>query len=270
MNRILESCIISAILILWSSNLLYAQDLSALSDAGYAHWTTANRLMEDADEVEEYILIAEELESVISSDPQFKDTYMTLTRVYEKIAAEKGEPIFRKAEQTLDKYLALFPSEGREVGSERTYIAALKEKYRMNIPMSFVGKWRFHGLEISHANGYFEATIESDNKYQREVVSITSKEDHLILVIRETYDGIAKGKLKKYGKNLYEQHYHNCGGKWHPYTKEVEVKTYKLYNKEGKNRCALTTKNTTLYSSSGAYVHSCTESVNFDRELERY
>ena len=92
----------------------------APTDAGYAHWVTANRLAETADNVTEYVLIASELKAVVNSDPQFKDSYMKLVHLYEKIAMEQGEPVFSKADKLLDKYLSAFPEEGRAVMAEKT------------------------------------------------------------------------------------------------------------------------------------------------------
>lgn len=265
---------IAFVFILFAGHSLYAQDLSSLTDAGYAHWVTANRLAETADDVTEYVRIAYELEAVVNSDPQFKDSYMKLVHLYEKIAMEQGEPVFSKADQLLNKYLSVFPEEGRAVMAEKTYIDALRDKYRANIPLSFVGKWRFHGLEISHSNGYFTATIDSDDKYKREVLSITQKDDHLILVYKETYDGIAYGRLK-YDKNFrkYQEHYHDCNGHRYLWTKEEVIHTYKLYEEDGKKFHLYLSSKKTYYSQYGVKAHSCTHQYGQDywkRELHRY
>lgn len=255
---------------------LSGQNLSELSDEGYAHWVTAERLLETADDMNEYSLIAEELEAVINTDPRFKDSYMKLVVLYEKMAIEGGEPVFVKAEQLLETFLVAFPEEERVVKAEMTYIEALREKYRIDVPMRFVGKWD-NGLEIACQNGYFTATLSPghyDPKYEREVISLRQEGDHLILKIKQTYDGIASGRLK-YDKvfKKYIEHLHKCDGKEYLWTKEVEIHTYKLYEDDGKLYIANVGRHTTLYSQYGVKVHTCSKNFDpplFKTELKRY
>lgn len=248
--------ILHLVLIFTLTSPLVAQEMSDLSDAGYAHWIAANRLLDNAGSPEEFELVATELESVIETDPQFKDTYMKLVHVYEKIAIKRGEPVFVKAEQLLKNYLERFPDEKREIGAESIYINALREKYKQNIPMGFVGRWGW--LEISCTNGHFTATThrESD-KYKYEVVSIKQVNNHLILKIKQTYDGIATGKLK-YDRNFkkYIPHVHRCNGIDYLWTKEIETITYKIYNENGTNYYGIIEIHNELYSQ-GTFIHSC-------------
>lgn len=129
-------------------------------------------------------------------------------------------------------------------------------------------------MEISHSNGYFTATIDSDDKYKREVLSITQKDDHLILVYKETYDGIAYGRLK-YDKNFrkYQEHYHDCNGHRYLWTKEEEIHTYKLYEEDGKKYSIWLHIKNTFYSQHGVEIHSCSENYGqgiFKTELHKY
>lgn len=271
---------IAFVFILSIGQSLYAQDLSSLTDAGYAHWVAANRLTETADDMTEYLLAASELEAVVNSDPQFKDSYMKLVHLYEKIAMEQGEPVFIKADQLLDKYLSVFPEEGRAVMAEKTYINALRDKYRVNVPMSFVGKWRYDSLEIDmeifHSNGYFTATIDSDNKNKREVLSITQEKDYLILVYKVTYDGIANGDIKKIeylNGNIYNTYIHDCGGHQYKWTKNVKIITKKLYEEDGKKYSLTLEMKNIFYSQYGIEIHSCYKNYGhgkFKTELHKY
>lgn len=269
--------ILHLVLIFTLTSPLVAQEMSDLSDAGYAHWIAANRLLDNAGSPEEFELVATELESVIETDPQFKDTYMKLVHVYEKIAIKRGEPVFVKAEQLLNNYLERFPDEKREIGAERIYIDALREKYKQNIPMGFVGKWgadRWGWLEISCTNGHFTATTNSyRDKYEYEVKSIRQVGNHLILKIKETYDGIATGKLK-YDRSFkkYIPHVHRCNGIDYLWTKEIETITYKIYNKNGTNYMGMIGMHKELYSQ-GTFVHSCSSNYKdpiFVEELSKW
>lgn len=258
--------ILHLVLIFTLTSPLVAQEMSDLSDAGYAHWIAANRLLDNAGSPEEFELVATELESVIETDPQFKDTYMKLVHVYEKIAIKRGEPVFVKAEQLLNNYLERFPDEKREIGAERTYIDALREKYKQNIPMGFVGRWR--SLKISYDDGLYYATLDKkSDKYKYEVKSIRQVGNHLILKIKETYDGIANGDLQRVTKNrgkwIYNVFAHDCGttskGKkiLHHYTKEIKTRTYKIYNENGTNYIGIIGTVIEFYNQHNVLVHTC-------------
>lgn len=117
-----------------------AQDLSRLSDEGYGHWITATRLSEKASSIDDFLLVANEYEKVLLSDPSFSDTYLKLVQLYEKIGEEKGISFLDRANDILDKYSAINPNDKRRIESERIYISAIKDKFNSG-PNKFVGRW---------------------------------------------------------------------------------------------------------------------------------
>ena len=243
---------------------LQAQDLTSLSNQGYGHWMTANRLAESASEVEDYLVIAKEYEQVIASDPSFEKAYFELIHVYEKIALEKGPSFLDKALTILDNYSSIYPNDSRVVESERTYIQAFREKSKRNILKGFVGKWKFMGLRIGEDGGSYTASVESTDQYKRFVSSVRVEDDHLILYVRESYDGIAYGQLKWLKDwHRYENHSHDCGGKHYSWTKEIEYQKYIIWNENGTNYIALIHHDDEYYSQDGALVHEC--SYTYDK-----
>ncbi len=154
---------------------LSAQDLSSLSDQGYGHWVTATRLSETATDLDDYLLIANEYERIIESDPAFADTYLKLVQLYEKIGMEKGLSFLERAEQVLDQYASIKPDDGRSIATERAYINALRDKYN-NGPTRFVGKWGFTNtsewdIEIAYEGGEYSLHLS------KSVTSITKESD---------------------------------------------------------------------------------------------
>lgn len=115
-----------------------AQDLSA---EGKGHFIAAQRLFEMATSVNDYILIAEEFESVAKTDPSFAKTYINLCLVYSRIGAEQGEPYFSKAEAALETYKKLAPEDTDGYTEEAISLKAMRRKYEDGLIKRKTGDW---------------------------------------------------------------------------------------------------------------------------------
>ena len=115
-----------------------AQDLSA---EGKGHFIAAQRLFEMANFVNDYVLIAEEFESVAKTDPSFAKTYINLCLVYSRIGAEQGEPYFSKAEAALERYKKLAPEDTDGYTEEAISLKAMRRKYEDGLIKRKTGDW---------------------------------------------------------------------------------------------------------------------------------
>lgn len=258
--------IISTILCVFCLSSLFAQDLTKLSNEGYGHWTAAGTLLSMAKTGDDYQQVANELEKVIQTDPNFEDTYFNLVKVYEQIGVEKGSWALAKAKKYLEEYKRMRPDDSRTVESELIVLQALEKKSKQNIVKRFVGKWQYMGLYIVEGGGGYSATVESTDKYSREVCWIRVEDDHMVLLVKETYDGIAYGALewdRAYKK--YQNHIIERKGRKYWWTKEVDYNKYMIWNENGTNFISLIHYYDEYYSQKGLLVYYESGTYNKDQ-----
>ena len=120
----------------------------ALSEVGRGHYNAALLLFESSSSVNDYLLVAEEFEAVLKTDPDYPNTYINLCKMYYRIGAEKGEPYFSKAETALSNYKRLAPGDTAGYTEETIALQAMRRKYDSNyqniVKKKFVGTWRVH------------------------------------------------------------------------------------------------------------------------------
>ena len=118
----------------------------ALSEEGRGHYNAALLLFESSSSVNDYLLVAEEFETVLKTDPDYPNTYINLCKMYYRIGAEKGEPYFSKAETALSNYKRLAPGDTAGYTEETIALQAMRRKYDSNyqsiVKKKFVGTWR--------------------------------------------------------------------------------------------------------------------------------
>lgn len=210
--------IISALFLLCCCDL-YAQELS---DAGRGHWKAAQYLEELASSLDDWDLVAAELEKVTESDPDFPDTYLKLCKIYRQLALERGNKYLDKARSAMERYLAAKPDDITTYDDEMILLEALQGKIKLNILDSYMGTWDFGDyLTIYRAGDTMNATFSDDERYFRGLEQV---DDYLYLHTASINDGRENGKLKPSEYFIYEGIH---------YTKEVSYDTHKIWNENG-------------------------------------
>lgn len=137
----------------------------SITDVGRAHYKAALLLLESASSINDYSLVAEELEAVVQTDPDYPNTYIDLCKIYGRIGSEKGEPYFRKAEEALSRFRQLNPSDSTGYTEESIALNAMKRKYDANVILKKTGNWY-----LSDGNGNYvcpdRIMISANEPYQ--------------------------------------------------------------------------------------------------------
>lgn len=210
--------IISALCLLCCCDL-YAQELS---DAGRGHWKAAQYLEELAESLDDWDLVAAELEKVTESDPDFPDTYLKLCKIYRQLALERGNKYLDKARSAMERYLAAKPDDITTYNDEMILLEALEGKIKLNILDGYIGTWDFGDyLTIYRAGDILNATFSDDKMYFRGLEQV---DDYLYLHTVSINDGRENGELKPGEYFIYEGIH---------YTKEVSYDTHKIWNENG-------------------------------------
>ena len=204
--------IISALCLLCCCDL-YAQELS---DAGRGHWKAAQYLEELASSLDDWDLVAAELEKVTESDPDFPDTYLKLCKIYRQLALERGNKYLDKARSAMERYHAAKPDDITTYNDEMILLEALEGKIKLNIIDSYVGTWDWSDLTIYRAGDVLDATIPSEDIY---FVDLEQVDDFLYLYIYISVDGKGNVEIKSY--NGYR------------YTEERDLDTFRIWNENG-------------------------------------
>lgn len=202
-----------------------AQHLSA---EGKGHFIAAQRLFEMANFVNDYVLIAEEFESVAKTDPSFAKTYINLCLVYSRIGAEQGEPYFSKAEAALEKYKDLAPEDISGYTEEAISLKAMRRKYEDSRIKIKTGSWYIsegeenafcpNSIAISAVSPYEVVFIFPDNRITSRTVSrgmdLSKKENKISFEYTQNYGKFKIGKGRSSGSEILVLHQ---DGRWGSY-----------------------------------------------------
>lgn len=203
----------------------------ALTDEGRGHYNAALLLFESSSSVNDYLLVAEEFEAVIKTDPDYPNTYINLCKMYYRIGAEKGEPYFSKAETALSNYKRLAPGDTAGYTEETIALQAMRRKYDSNyqniVKKKFVGTWRD---KANQGINYIIRISESGDALEVRVFTWQEKE-------LETYDVSLNGGTLSFTVKDISIRYVNgrpvrrtteFGGKSIIYDKEVSYDQWEL------------------------------------------
>lgn len=138
MKQILLILSLSFSLLIVSTTHSMSQTLSV---EGKGHYNAALLLFETSSSVNDYLLVAEEFEAVVKTDPQYKDVYINLCKIYSRIGAEKGEPYFSKAKSALSMYKTLAPNDIESFTEEQIALNAMRRKFENNVKSKKMGDW---------------------------------------------------------------------------------------------------------------------------------
>ena len=153
-----------------------------LSNEGRVHYNRAMSLLEIATLADDYKKVANELEQVILTDPNYAYTYLYMSRVNRKIGEAEGEAYFTKADKCIKKFYQLAPNEAdtyrKEVDenakSQKNYT---KQKAAASLPL--VGKWKYPSnpsswyINVTNNNGKYGISVNAKGR-----VSVTKVDDY--------------------------------------------------------------------------------------------
>ena len=226
-----------------------------ISVEGKGHFIAAQRLFEMAASVDDYILIAEEFESVTKTDPSFAKTYINLCLVYSRIGAEQGEPYFSKAETALEKYKELAPEDNSGYTEEAISLKAMRKKYessqQSDYKTEFVGTWRFE----NNPRYYYVIRIRESGESLD--VHFYSRDDEELDTYDVSFDGSALCCTVKESDSKewhFKRHETTAGDRQLVCNEEVDIIHWNLTLNEGKMTAAQ--KWESLYYLDGQKIHS--------------
>lgn len=168
----------------------------ALSEEGRGHYNAALLLFESSSSVNDYLLVAEEFEAVLKTDPDYPNTYINLCKMYYRIGAEKGEPYFSKAETALSNYKRLAPGDTAGYTEETIALQAMRRKYDSNyqsiVKKKFVGTWRdkeHQGINyifrISESGELLDVRVFTWRENERETYDVSLNGGDLAFTVKE-------------------------------------------------------------------------------------